>query len=112
VLAAPSIEQGGCAETSRVTTHSTPTYVKHGVVHYCVGNMPGAVPRTSTYALTNQTLPYIVRISEAGILQACRRDRGLAQGINVIDGTVTNRGVAEAHGLEYTSVSDVLSDSA
>lgn len=108
VLVDISIDQGGCAETSRVTTHIDPTYVKDGVVHYCVGNMPGAVPRTSTYALTNQTLPYVVRICEAGILGACRRDRGLAEGINVIDGTVTNRGVAEAHGLEYASVNSVL----
>jgi alanine dehydrogenase len=108
VLVDISIDQGGCAETSRFTTHIDPTYVKDGVVHYCVGNMPGAVPRTSTYALTNQTLPYVVRISEAGILGACHRDRGLAEGINVIDGTVTNRGVAEAHGLAYVPVSDVL----
>jgi alanine dehydrogenase len=108
VLVDISIDQGGCAQTSRLTTHIDPTYVKHRVVHYCVGNMPGAVPRTSTYALTNQTLPYVVRISEAGILGACRRDRGLAKGINVIDGTVTNPGVAEAHGLEYVPVSKVL----
>jgi alanine dehydrogenase len=108
VLVDISIDQGGCAQTSRLTTHIDPTYVKHGVVHYCVGNMPGAVPRTSTYALTNQTLPYVVRISEAGILGACRRDRGLAEGINVIDGTVTNQGVAEAHGLECAPVSTVL----
>jgi alanine dehydrogenase len=108
VLVDISIDQGGCAETSRITTHLDPTYVKHGVVHYCVGNMPGAVPRTSTYALTNQTLPYVVRICETGILGACRRDRGLAEGINIIDGIVTNRGVAQAHGLEHMSVSSVL----
>ncbi|MGH8929618.1 MAG: alanine dehydrogenase [Egibacteraceae bacterium] len=104
VLVDISIDQGGCAETSRVTTHTDPTYVKHRVVHYCVGNMPGAVPRTSTYALTNQTLPYVVRIAGAGILQSCRDDHGLAEGINVIDGTVTNVGVAKAHGLEHKDV--------
>jgi alanine dehydrogenase len=108
VLVDISIDQGGCAETSRVTTHTDPTYVKHDVVHYCVGNMPGAVPRTSTYALTNQTLPYVVRIAGKGILQACREDPGLAEGINVIDGKVTNRGVAEAHGLDHRDVREVL----
>lgn len=110
VLVDISIDQGGCAETSRVTTHNAPTYVKHGVVHYCVGNMPGAVPRTSTYALTNQTLPYVVRIADVGVLQAARRDRGLAEGINVIDGSVTNRGVAEAHRLAYRAVSEMLGE--
>jgi alanine dehydrogenase len=111
VLVDVSIDQGGCAETSRVTTHTAPTYVKHGVVHYCVGNMPGAVPRSSTYGLTNQTLPYVVRIAGVGILQACRDDHGLAEGINVIDGIVTNAGVAEAHGLEYRDVHKTLAAS-
>jgi alanine dehydrogenase len=103
-----SIDQGGCAETSHVTTHSDPTYVVHGVVHYCVGNMPGAVPRTSTYALTNETLPYVMRIAEAGILEVARRDAGLAEGVNVIDGRVTNEGVAQAHGLDHTALVTVL----
>ena len=108
VLVDISIDQGGCAETSHVTTHSQPTYVKHDVVHYCVGNMPGAVPRTSTYGLTNQTLPYVVRIAGSGTLQACRENRGLADGVNIIDGMVTNPGVAEAHALEYHSIQDIL----
>jgi alanine dehydrogenase len=94
-----SIDQGGCAETSRMTTHSDPTYVVHNVVHYCVGNMPGAVPRTSTYALTNATLPYVGAIASLGFEEAIRRDAALALGVNVMGGEVTNPGVAEAHGL-------------
>jgi alanine dehydrogenase len=99
VLVDISIDQGGCAATSHMTTHSEPTYVTHGVVHYCVGNMPGAVPRTSTYGLTNATLPYVIRLADAGVEGAAQTDRGLAAGINVRDGAVTNTGVAEAHGL-------------
>lgn len=108
VLVDISIDQGGCAETSHVTTHTAPTYVTHGVVHYCVGNMPGAVPRTSTYALTNATLPYVLRIAREGIQGAAQADRGLAEGINVFRGTVTNAGVAEAHGLRHQPVHEVL----
>jgi alanine dehydrogenase len=108
VLVDISIDQGGCADTSVVTTHGDPTYVKYGVVHYCVGNMPGAVPRTSTYALTNETLPYVLRIAAGGFEQAARDDRGLAQGANVVAGAVTNVGVAEAHGLAYTPLGEVL----
>lgn len=104
VLVDLSIDQGGCAETSRVTTHTDPTYVKSMVVHYCVGNMPGAVPRTSTYGLTNATLPYIVRIAGAGLRQAAVGDPGLAAGINVAGGSVTSAGVAEAHGLDFTPI--------
>ena len=99
-----SIDQGGCVETSHVTTHSDPTYVKHGVVHYCVGNMPGAVPRTSTFALTNATLPYVVRLADAGVAGAVTADAAVAAGVNVAAGHVTNEGVAEAHGLTYTSL--------
>ena len=108
VLVDISIDQGGCAETSHVTTHSAPTYVKHGVVHYCVGNMPGAVPRTSTYALTNATLPYLVRLVDGG-LQAVAEDRGFAQGVNVMGGKVTNLGVAQAHGFEAVPLEQALS---
>jgi alanine dehydrogenase len=97
-----SIDQGGCFETSHVTTHSHPTYVVHDVVHYCVGNMPGAVPRTSTYALTNVTIPYAIEIAGRGLEQAVREDPALAHGVNVYRGHVTNAGVAEAHGLEAT----------
>ena len=81
-----SIDQGGCFETSHVTTHSDPTYVVDGVVHYCVGNMPGAVPRTSTYALTNVTLPYVAGDRDRGLEDAIRADPALALGVNVYDG--------------------------
>ena len=104
VLIDISIDQGGCAETSRVTTHTHPTYVTHGVVHYCVGNMPGAVPHTSTYALTNATLPYALALARKGFAGAIREDPAIAKGVNVHEGRVTNRPVAEAHGLEYTSL--------
>jgi alanine dehydrogenase len=97
-----SIDQGGCVETAHVTTHSNPTYVVDEVVHYCVGNMPGAVPRTSTYALTNVTTPYAIQIASLGIEDAVRRDPALALGVNVYRGAVSNEGVAEAHGLEFT----------
>ncbi len=100
VLVDISIDQGGCFETSHVTTHSDPTYVVDGVVHYCVGNMPGAVPRTSTYALTNVTWPYVLDIAEAGLEAAIAADPALALGVNVWDGAITNAGVADAHGLE------------
>ena len=100
VLVDISIDQGGCFETSHVTTHSDPTFVVDGVVHYCVGNMPGAVPRTSTYALTNVTWPYVLDIAEAGLETAVAADPALAFGVNVWDGAITNAGVAAAHGLE------------
>ena len=103
-----SIDQGGCFETSHVTTHSDPTYVVDGVVHYCVGNMPGAVPRTSTYALTNVTLPYVVAIADRGLEAAVRADPALALGVNVYDGAITNDGVAAAHGLEAVSLSSLI----
>jgi alanine dehydrogenase len=104
-----SIDQGGCFETSHVTTHSDPTYVVHDVVHYCVGNMPGAVPRTSTYALTNVTIPYAVEIANRGLEDAIRDDHALALGVNVYGGHVTNQGVADAHGLSSTPL-DTLVD--
>jgi len=103
-----SIDQGGCSETSRVTTHTHPTYVTHGVVHYCVGNMPGAVPHTSTYALTNATLPYVVALAKKGFAGAIREDPALAKGVNVHEGRVTNRPVAEAHGLEHTPLTALV----
>jgi alanine dehydrogenase len=104
VLVDISIDQGGCFATSRMTTHSDPTYVVDDVVHYCVGNMPGAVPRTSTYALTNVTLPYVLTIADLGLDEAVRRDRALALGVNVLEGSVTNAGVADAHGLPLREV--------
>jgi alanine dehydrogenase len=100
-----AIDQGGCFETSRPTTHSDPTYVVDGVVHYCVGNMPGAVPNTSTYALTNVTLPYALQIATQGLEDAVRADAALALGVNVIAGEVTNPGVAEAHAMRFTPLS-------
>ncbi|MFM7719437.1 MAG: alanine dehydrogenase [Actinomycetota bacterium] len=103
-----SIDQGGCVETAHVTTHSAPTYVVHDVVHYCVGNMPGAVPRTSTYALTNVTLPYALAIAGRGLEEALRRDPALRPGVNAHAGALTNRGVAEAHGLSFSELSAVL----
>lgn len=104
VLVDISIDQGGVSETSRGTTHAEPTYTEEGVVHYCVTNMPGAVPRTSTYALTNVTLPYLVRIANQGLRDACDADPGLARGINTIGGAVTEPGVADAHGLPHTAL--------
>jgi alanine dehydrogenase len=101
-----AIDQGGCVETSRMTTHSDPTYVEHGVVHYCVGNMPGAVPNTSTYALTNVTLPYAIDIATKGLETAVRADPALGLGVNAYAGAVTNVGVAEAHGLTFTPAED------
>ena len=103
-----AIDQGGCAETSRPTTHSEPVYEVEGVTHYCVANMPGAVPITSTKALTNATLPYVEEIADHGLAESVARDRALARGVNVLDGKVTYEAVAEAHGLEYTPLEDVL----
>jgi len=96
VLVDVSIDQGGCFETSRPTTHSDPTYEVDGITHYCVANMPGAVPITSTYALTNATLPYVLALADLGLEQAIARDPGLAPGVNVAGGGVTNAPVAEA----------------
>jgi alanine dehydrogenase len=103
-----SIDQGGSVETSHMTTHSDPTYVVHGVVHYAVGNMPGAVPNTSTYALTNVTLPYALAIASGGLEDAARRDPVLARGINVYAGSVSVAGVAEAHGLEAVPLPSLI----
>ena len=108
VLADVAIDQGGCAETSRPTTHTEPVYTVEGVTHYCVANMPGAVPITSTKALTNATLPYVESIAGYGIAEAVARDRALARGVNVVDGKVTYEAVADAHGLEYQPLEDVL----
>jgi alanine dehydrogenase len=99
-----SIDQGGCIETSRVTTHHDPVYAVHDVLHYCVGNVPGAVPQTSTHALTHVTLPFIEAIAEHGLLEAIRASRPLARGLNVMNRLVTNEGVSAAHGIEYTPI--------
>lgn len=103
-----SIDQGGCFETSHLTTHSAPTFVRHDVVHYCVGNMPGAVPRTSTYALTNVTIPHAIEIANRGLDDAIRRDAALALGVNTYGGQVTNAAVADAHGLAFTSLASLV----
>ena len=108
VLVDVAIDQGGCAETSRPTTHSDPTYVVDDVVHYCVANMPGAVPISSTKSLTNVTLPYVEAIAKHGLAAAVARDPALARGVNVLGGQVTYEAVAEAHGMEYAPLADVL----
>jgi alanine dehydrogenase len=103
-----SIDQGGCVETSSPTTHSDPVCTVEGVLHYGVTNMPGAVPRTSTYALSNATLPYLRKLANLGIRQAVARDPALAKGVNVFSGRVTYRAVAEALGLEYRSLESLV----
>jgi alanine dehydrogenase len=108
VIADVAIDQGGCVETSHPTTHSEPVFVVDGVIHYCVANMPGSVPITSTKALTNATLPYVEEIADHGLREAIARDLALARGVNVIDGKITYEAVAEAHGLEFTPLEDVL----
>jgi alanine dehydrogenase len=108
VLVDVSIDQGGCFETSHPTTHSDPVFEVDGIIHYCVSNMPGAVPVTSTYALTNVTLPYVELIAEHGVREAIARSRPLARGVNVFDGKLTYEAVAEAHGLEYSPLEEVL----
>jgi alanine dehydrogenase len=104
VLVDVSIDQGGCFETSRPTTHSDPVYEVDGITHYCVTNMPGAVPITSTYALTNATLPYVLSLADLGPRQAIERDPGLRLGVNVAGGRVTHPAVAEGVGLPFTPV--------
>jgi alanine dehydrogenase len=111
VIVDVSIDQGGCVETIRPTSHSDPVFAKHGVIHYGVTNMPGAVPRTSTFALTNVTIGYAMAIANKGWQAACREDPALAGGLNVVDGKVTHGGVAEAHGMTYTPLRELLAGS-
>jgi alanine dehydrogenase len=108
VLVDVAIDQGGCFETSLPTTHSDPIYELDGIVHYCVANMPGAVPVTSTFALTNVTLPYVEAIATLGLGEAVSRDRALARGVNIVDGKLTYEAVADAHGLEFTPLERAL----
>lgn len=103
-----AIDQGGCVETSKPTTHAEPTYIVDDVVHYCVANMPGAVPRTSTFALNNATLPFIIRLANKGYKQALLDDRHLMNGLNVLNGHVTNQSVAEALGFPYVAPETAL----
>jgi alanine dehydrogenase len=108
VIVDVAIDQGGCFETSKPTTHAEPTYVVDGVVHYCVANMPGAVPYTSTLALTNATLPYAIQLANKGWKQACADSADLRLGLNVVEGKVVYEGVSQAFNLPYTPVSEVL----
>jgi len=108
VLVDVAIDQGGCFETSRPTTHRDPIYEVDGITHYCVANMPGAVPITSTYALTNATLPYVLSLADNGVEGALKRDPGLRPGVNVAGGRVTHPAVAEAVGLDYTPPEEAL----
>ncbi len=109
VIVDVAIDQGGCLETSRPTTHADPVYIEERVVHYCVTNMPAAVAGTSTYALTNVTLPYALEIAGKGYARAAREDTALAKGLNTVGGALTCKPVAEAHGLEYRPLEDLLS---
>ena len=105
-----AVDQGGCIETTHPTTHSNPTYYVEGVLHYCVANMPGAVPRTSTFALTNATLPYALKLANKGFHEAINRDPGLKEGVNTYAGHCTYEAVASAQGIKFTSLSELLSE--
>ena len=108
VLVDIAVDQGGCFEDTRPTTHADPTYTVHESVFYCVANMPGAVPNTSTYALTNATLPYAVALADKGWQQALREDRSLSLGLNTHAGSLTYAPVAEAHGMKAQALDEVL----
>ena len=108
VIVDVAIDQGGCVETARPTSHSNPSFVEEGVVHYCVTNMPGAVPHTSTLALTNSTFPYLLRLANLGAREALKRDSGLAEGLNTWLGVLTHRGVAESQGKEWTPAASLI----
>jgi alanine dehydrogenase len=108
VLVDVAVDQGGCFETTHATTHSNPTYYEEGVLHYCVANMPGAVPRTSTFALTNATLPYALALAKKGFERAIRDDEGLREGVNTYAGKLTYEAVATSQNLEYTPLSSLL----
>ncbi len=108
VLVDVAVDQGGCFETTHATTHSNPTYYEEGVLHYCVANMPGAVPRTSTFALTNATLPYALDLANKGFEQAIKDDHGLREGVNTYAGKLTYDAVAESQGLEYISLDSLI----
>ncbi len=103
-----AIDQGGCGESSHVTTHDDPVYVDHGIVHYCVGNMPGAVPHTSTIALTNATLKYGLQIANAGLEESCKKNNAIKSGVNCYLGKLTNENVAKAHGYKYSDLNELI----
>src|SRR5215216_3504595 len=108
VIVDVTLDQGGCIETARPTTHSDPTYVEEGVIHYCVANIPGAVARTSTLALTSVTLPYLVKIANKGVEGAATEDEALAKGLSTLRGDLVSEPVAEAHDLSYTDAGKIL----
>jgi alanine dehydrogenase len=108
VIVDVAVDQGGCVATSRVTTHDKPTFVEHGVVHYGVANMPGAVARTSTFALSHATLPYMVKLANLGVKAAAKADRAIAMGVNTFGGQVTYQAVAEAHQLPYVALEKLI----
>lgn len=108
VLVDVAVDQGGCFETTHATTHSNPTYYEEGVLHYCVANMPGAVPRTSTFALTNATLPYALDLANKGFEKAIQDDSGLREGVNTFAGKLTYQAVADSQGIEYTPLDSLL----
>ncbi len=110
VIVDVAVDQGGCVETTHPTTHQTPTFIKHGVVHYCVTNMPGAVGRTSTYALANVTRPYVIALANNGWKHAMREDSALAKGLNIADGKICFQAVAEALGMAYCPTNKIISD--
>jgi alanine dehydrogenase len=107
VIVDVAVDQGGCVETTQPCTHSDPVKVVDGILHYGVTNMPGAVPRTSTYALSNATLPYLLEMAEQGVMKAVEKNPSLSKGVNVCQGTITYQAVAEAFGLEYTPISSI-----
>ena len=108
VIVDVAVDQGGCVETTHATTHSEPTYYVEGVLHYCVANMPGAVPRTSTFALTNATLPYALKLANNGFRAAVTSDPGLAAGVNTYGGKLTYAAVALSQGREYTALDQLI----
>jgi len=110
VLVDVAVDQGGCIETCKPTTHEDPIYEIDGIVHYCVANMPGAVPYTSTLALTNATLPYAIQLANKGWQKACAQNEDLKKGLNVVNGKVVYKAVADAFGLKFTSVEEVLEE--
>jgi len=109
VIVDVAVDQGGCVETTHPTTHSNPTYYVEGVLHYSVANMPGAVPRTSTFALTNATLPYALKLANHGLDIAIKRDDGLKAGVNTYDGKLTYEAVAVSQGKEYSPIDSLIS---
>jgi alanine dehydrogenase len=108
VIVDVSVDQGGCVETTRPATHSEPVHTVEGVLHYGVTNMPGAVPRTSTYALSNATLPYLLELADLGVVDAARRREDISKGVNIHRGKITYKAVAEAFGLEYTPLKSLI----